>query len=540
MSSQLPIRKNFEPLVKIVSDLAPPSAQSSSVIPNDRRENVDQRQTDHHRNRSKGSKSRIPGPTRTYVGRAVVSRSKSAEDLLADNEHDPVGRNTGNDRNLENVIQAKDRQITKLIDKITTLFECNNQFAIENEKLQKEYQQVQLNLKALEDSKAKSCENCETRESEREVLLKENGDLKNDIKMMKILVYRLNVQVERYQDVLRDSKGSKNNIPKIDFVDSSYGGTKDNLNWGPVNTHTLGPLLNAYEETIGEKNDLVQQYERELIDFTGKLKIVLEENELLHKDMDEARISQSNWISERARLQAQVDLFKNKAEIQGKRADLAKEKLVEVLKCYEQKIQAQSLDIERLQDAYSRSKGELTSVRNLNQQPEVVVESLKECQRLFAELKVQHDSEKSQSSSEMESLKAELQTKIEEISKLKSQLNDQQQALDRAKEINKVLMEKNSSLKQSLHHLRQSKELLKTRLKNMITWGKSVEQQRGQSQDCRRSVLALQDKIRERDGQLQHLQMRHIAEVNQMQRKLKQREDSLRRVLEEKTHFRKV
>ena len=60
---------------------------------------------------------------------------------------------------------------------------------------------------------------------------------------------------------------------------------------------------------------------------------------------------------------------------------MAKEKLVEVLRCYEQKVQAQSLDLERLQEAYARSKGELTAMRNLQQNPDVVLESLKECQK---------------------------------------------------------------------------------------------------------------------------------------------------------------
>lgn len=72
---------------------------------------------------------------------------------------------------------------------------------------------------------------------------------------------------------------------------------------------------------------------------------------------------------------------RSKADIHSKRADLAKEKLVEVLRCYEQKIQSQSLDLERLQEAYSRTKGELTSYKNMQQQPEVLVESLKECQK---------------------------------------------------------------------------------------------------------------------------------------------------------------
>ncbi|XP_062565831.1 protein Cep89 homolog [Armigeres subalbatus] len=536
MSSKLPIRKNVEPLFRIVSDLDKPSIVSSSPIATVKADNA----TDHFRFRRKAHKSRIPGPARTYVGK-IVSRSKSADDLLAGNDRSYKEAKDPGDR-LERVVRAKDHQISKLVEKITTLFECNSQFAVEHEKLQKEYKQLEQNLKALESAQPKSCETCGQFESEREMLSKDNGDLKNDIKMMKILVYRLNVQVERYQDVIRE--GSKvtasGGVPKIDFVDSSYGGAKDNLNWGPVNSHTLGPLLNAYEETIAEKNDLVQQYEQEFIGFTGKLKQVLEENEKLHKDAEEIKSTQSNWLAERTRLHAQIDVFKSKAEIQGKRADLAKEKLVEVLKCYEQKIQAQCLDIERLQEAYSRSKGEVTSLRNLNQKPEVVVEGLKECHKLFEEMKIQHDSEKSRFSDEVDSLKAAILTKNEELSKLQLQSTEQEKVFDRQREINEALMEKNAALKQSLHHCRQSKEALKARLKNVVTWGKGVEQRRDQLSDAWRHTKALEDKIRHRDEQLHSLHVQYGAQVEQLQRRLKQREDSLRRILEEKAQYRQV
>lgn len=541
MSSKLPSRKNVEPLFRIVSDLDKPSIVSSSPIPTANADDCGESttKTDHFRFRRKAHKSRIPGPARTYVG-TIVSRSQSVDDLQAGNDRSSKDKKESVGH-LEKVVRSKDHQIAKLVDKITTLFECNSKFAVEHEKLQKEYLQLQQNLKALESIQPKSCETCGQFEQERETLAKENGDLRNDIKMMKILVYRLNVQVERYQDVIREgNKGTTGVVPKVDFVDSSYGGAKDNLNWGPVNSHTLGPLLNAYEETIAEKNDLVQQYEQEFIVFTGKLKQVLEENEKLHKDAEEIKSTQSNWFSERARLQAQVDVFKNKADIQGKRADLAKEKLVEVLKCYEQKIQAQCLDIERLQEAYSRSKGELTSLRNLNNKPEVVVESLKECQKLFEDMKIQHDSEKTRFTDEMNSLKAALSAKNEELSKLQIKTAEQDKVFERQKEINEVLMEKNTALKRSLHHCRQSKEALKTRLKNVVTWGKGVEQRKDQLTDAWRNVKTLQEKIRQRDEQLHALQVRYGAEVEQLQRRLKQREDSLRRILEEKAQFRQV
>uniref|UniRef100_A0A182SZV1 Uncharacterized protein n=1 Tax=Anopheles maculatus TaxID=74869 RepID=A0A182SZV1_9DIPT len=402
MCSRLPKRHNVEPVLRIVSqlfagqlDLSSSSGATDQMgdfyhMPADTIANADgafvPAKKFHKRRMQRKARAHGAG-TVTHSG-AIVNRSKSVDDLTAaniasesDSDEDPLSKPHStivSAPNADKLIHQKDQQIAKLIKKLTAVFECNNQFAVEHEKLQKQYQQAIQNLRTLETIQAKSCERCALADAERCQLVKENSDLRNDVKMMKILVYRLNVQIERYQDTIRDGQ---QNIPKLDFVDSTYGGAKDNLNWGPVHSHTLGPLLNAYEETIAEKTELVQQYESELASFTGKLKTVLEENEALQKVTEQVRAGQTGWATEKARLQAQVDVLRSKADVQGKRADLAKDKLVEVLKCYEQKVQAQNLDIERLQEAYSRSKGELTSLRNLTQNPEIVADSLKECQK---------------------------------------------------------------------------------------------------------------------------------------------------------------
>uniref|UniRef100_A0A6E8W2M9 Uncharacterized protein n=1 Tax=Anopheles coluzzii TaxID=1518534 RepID=A0A6E8W2M9_ANOCL len=440
----------------------------------------------------------------------VGSGSDTEEDAIT-KSHDTIApsHHHHHHRQAEKLLQLKDQQIAKLIKKLTAVFECNNQFAVEHEKLQKEYQQAVQSLRTLEAIQAKSCDRCAGFEAERSLLTKENADLRNDVKMMKILVYRLNVQIERYQDTIREGR---TDIPRLDFVDSTYGGAKDNLNWGPVNSHTLGPLLNAYEETIAEKTALVQRYESELASFTGKLKKVLEENEALQKMAEEVRAGQSGWASEKARLQAQVDVLRSKAEVQGKRADLAKEKLVEVLKCYEQKVQAQNLDIERLQEAYSRAKGELTSLRNLNQNPEVVANSLKECQKY-------------------------LRQRTADLEQLRQDHRQQQGIFERQKEINEILMGKNTTLKQTLERTRQSKEILKQRLKTMISWDKGSEQRKDQLADCWRNIRALQDQLQQRDRQLQAQQQRFQVEQEQLQRRLRQREDTLRKILADKAQF---
>uniref|UniRef100_A0A8D8JEZ4 (northern house mosquito) hypothetical protein n=1 Tax=Culex pipiens TaxID=7175 RepID=A0A8D8JEZ4_CULPI len=104
-------------------------------------------------------------------------------------------------------------------------------------------------------------------------------------------------------------------------------------------------------------------------------------------------------------------------------------------------------------------------------------------------------------------------------------------------------MEKNAALRQSMERAKQSKEVLKARLKNMVTWSKGVEQQqhkRSQPPASGESWRELQERIRQREEQLQLLQVRHVEEIGQLQRRLKQREDTLRRVLAEKAQFRQV
>uniref|UniRef100_A0A182JVB2 Uncharacterized protein n=1 Tax=Anopheles christyi TaxID=43041 RepID=A0A182JVB2_9DIPT len=566
MFSRLPKRHNVEPIFRIVSqlfaghsDLASSSVLSTDPemgdfygIPADSIARVPDpfipgKKYHKRKGHTRKPRSSSHGAALSHSD-AIVGRSKSVDDLTAvgsgagsesDTDDDGISksRNTitpANHHQTQKLIHLKDQQIAKLIKKLTAVFECNNQFAVEHEKLQKEYQQTVQNLRTLETIQAKSCENCASFEAVRTQLVKENADLRNDVKMMKILVYRLNVQIERYQDTIREGK---TDIPKLDFVDSTYGGAKDNLNWGPVNSHTLGPLLNAYEETIAEKTDLVQQYESELASFTGKLKKVLEENEALQKSSEEIRAGKTGWASEKARLQAQVDVLRSKAEVQGKRADLAKEKLVEVLKCYEQKVQAQNLDIERLQEAYSRAKGELASMRNLNQSPEVVADSLKECQKLLEELRLQHNEERSRTAKEVETIRGELRQKIADLVQLRQDHQQQQGIFERQKEINEILMGKNATLKQTLERTRQSKEILKQRLKTMLSWGKGSEQRKDQLEECWRNIRTLQDQLKQRDLQLQTQQQRFQAEQDQLQRRLRHREDTLRKILADKAQF---
>lgn len=272
-----------------------------------------------------------------------------------------------------------------------------------------------------------------------EQLVKENEDLKNDLKMLKVLVFRLNKHLDYYQEVLNEKQDLK--------PPSTYSNEKEITSSWTVNSHLLAPLMNSYEERIREKNDIIRSYEVEMNQFTIKLKKILEENEKIHEMYENMYRNSEVWITEKQRLTSQCEILKNKAAIHAKRADLAKEKLVEILKAYEQKIQSLNLDIERLQEAYNRSKGEISTLKNFHKNPEAVTESVKECQkyvnffviltlvlndlkssiilRLLEELKVQFEVEKTHLIDEKSNLNSQINQQREKINELENLLEKQ-------------------------------------------------------------------------------------------------------------------
>lgn len=133
---------------------------------------------------------------------------------------------------------------------------------------------------------------------------KDNEDMKYDINMLKILVFRLNKHLEYYQDLLRENEIKAVGSAKI------FNSEDLEIKWGSVNSHVLAPLLNSYEERIQEKNDLINNYEEELNSLTGKFKEILEENEKIHELYDNLNKNSDNWIQEKQRLTSCLEVMK--------------------------------------------------------------------------------------------------------------------------------------------------------------------------------------------------------------------------------------
>lgn len=120
----------------------------------------------------------------------------------------------------------------------------------------------------------------------------ENVQLNEDVLLLKNVIYRLNAELERYQDKLKESGQSVLSKNINDILDSKR--PADDIktlseSWGSVNTHTLGPLLDAYQESLSEKQELVNKYEEDIANFSIRCKEVIVENECMQNEIEKLK-----------------------------------------------------------------------------------------------------------------------------------------------------------------------------------------------------------------------------------------------------------
>ncbi|XP_072387038.1 centrosomal protein of 89 kDa-like isoform X1 [Diabrotica undecimpunctata] len=331
-------------------------------------------------------------------------------------------------------------KITKLREKVNLLQLANSHFKKDIEELEENYEQVlyENNALKIELEKLKICKKCEEYRNEiakcnsdNEKVLNENEILKakrkeftEDLAMLKTVVYRLNLQLERYQELLRT-----NNIPKPgvesyhkrDVLESSS--SKEILSevhrdhkhipviWGNVNRHTLGPLLDAYEDSVKEKDEIIEEYEIEMSKFTGKVKEIIEENESLYKKLNEDETCSSKLAIELENSKRELKNTREQNDALIKKCSLKQDKLEEVLKIYEAKVEQMSRDFDVLHGEYVKSRTENAALKEKNKsciesQAELKNQmhnfipisvhnsSVNECKKWYEELKIQYEQEK--------------------------------------------------------------------------------------------------------------------------------------------------
>lgn len=337
----------------------------------------------------------------------------------------------------------------------------------------------------------------------------QNKELNQDVDMLKTLVFRLNVQIECYQD---------HGIQATSGGQAGGGGAAASTlpTWSSLGlpTHTLTPLLQAYDESIRDKDALLSQFSTDFELFGGEMKRALEENTRLLQAQEQLRREVGGWQEERVRLQAQLGVCRTKAETQTRKTDLVKEKLVEVMHFYEQRNQTLLLDMNHLQDAYARCKAELVTLKSATLVPAPVtpaaaapppppppceVDAVQQCKQLLEQLKQEHARER-------------------------STLEEQ-------------LLASNSraaSLLRSSEKAKHARDRLKARLRMTLQWAQKLEAGQSEMRETYDAVQHLSTLLKHKESQLRGLHARNNEEMDKLQHKLQQKDETIRNLLRSK------
>ncbi|RZB38643.1 Cep89 -like, partial [Asbolus verrucosus] len=498
------------------------------------------------------------------------------------------------------------RKILKLKEKIASLQNINEEINKENSYLKGHSQEL---LATLEDLKiqleiSRHCKSCEEFQRSLQKYVEENNLLRNakkeleeDVNMLKTVVYRLNVQMERYQEKLRTlnikptqtgpppQNQSLENIPVVDSQDPNiFESHRDHshtpISWGRVNIHTLGPLLDAYQDTINEKDEIIESYETEISNFTGKLKEVIRENEELHKSLTEDVTCSSKLKVEVESLRKELKDLKDHNDVLIKKCALKQDKLEEVLKCYEFKVEQLKRDYSVVHEQYCKSRTEVAALKEKNKalvdaQDEfrnerqsyiplsVHTSSVNECKKWYEELKLQYEQEKAKLKDNIENqakLIEEFQKKIALLSKDKEELDNTikqlekqikkgeakylelehtlnevqfaksacRKQLHKAMSFAKDLVAEQETLLKVLNQRQQENKVVKKMGSDIATRMDSLRNQlKDVQRDAWQELSTVEKRIQEQHQVIETMKQEHDQEIERLQKIIKEQESNL-------------
>ncbi|KAH8283677.1 hypothetical protein KR018_011647 [Drosophila ironensis] len=461
---------------------------------------LDQPDTDQQPKRNRKVLNTLSGNFSRRSRSVEVEVKQRHEQQQQQQQQQQPGKERKKERSFNSLLQAKEQQLEQLVQRLSTLHRYNDQFAKENEQLRSDIGDLESRLTEAEQRVA-SCPRCQTLGQRLDTVLGQNRTLSADVDMLKTLVFRLNVQIENYQDQRRHG----DEVPS-----GGGGGSASTFSCPPLPTHTLGPLLQAYDESLRDKDALLAQFNTEFEHFTGELKRALEENTKLLQAQEQLRRDLGGWREERVCLQAQLGVCRSKAEAQTRKTDLAKEKLVEVMHCYEQRTQTLLLDMDHLQAAYARTKSELAALKSAASSAPAPVaataapapapapesEAVSQCKALLEQLRQEHTRER-------------------------AALQEQLQATNvRA-----------AALARSTEKAKHGRDRLKARLRMALQWAQKLEAGQAEVHDTYEAVRRLEVLVQHKESQLRGLHSRNAEELAKLRHKLQQKEETIKTLL---------
>ncbi|XP_026728125.1 protein Cep89 homolog [Trichoplusia ni] len=547
-----------------------------------------------------GEKPAKPPRKRTTQGIAVSSprTSKEGKSLLKEQKKKLTKKyeqliTSLMDRCEENVVQLteKDSQITKLKEKLKSVLEYNKLFAEDNDHLRSQYEtlvkyaeeckkvireerernrELEVKNKELQE-KVKQyelpdrdhepstaiplvevCMSCSSRQIILTQAREHNSRLQKDMQALKDVLYRLNVQLSRYQERLRsnmqsmaadkgdvfksgdkletldslitNSMGYKETIPdeahsKYGHDDTPHTGRTVDLS-GLLSAQAVAPLFDAYQENLLEKDNLILDYEKQFENMNKKSKEIVSENKTL---TDKVKILEDELVGLRQSYK-KVVIEKETADIEKatlvERAERAESKLKEVYELYEDKMAAMMRDYETVHREYFTVKNSLEIAENKLAQLDALrartvpadmhERRLDHCKRLLEELKHQYG--------------METDRKGEQVTKLQEQLKVLEEKCSKASQENEAMKEELDKALKNVRLYRKAAVIFRHRLRSAtsrVSRARSSARRARHAGEPLRQAMAALDKIKH---EIKAVKSRAYTSLEELERRIVEQE----------------
>nr|XP_026497607.1 protein Cep89 homolog isoform X1 [Vanessa tameamea] len=537
-----------------------------------------------------------PPRKRNVQGIAVTSpRGKEGKSLLKEQKRKLTKKYEGlvtalMDKCEENVvvITEKESQINKLKDKLKTVLEYNKLFANENDRVKSEYTtlvsyveeckrvikeerdrngELEKKVKKFEEKVkhyeipdkehstaiplVEVCMSCSSRQIVLNQARDQNLRLQKDMQALKDVLYRLNVQLSRYQERLRSVNplNADGNIfkpsEKYDGLDSLItaslgqrhethedGHTKNMPEDGTtqserlvdlsglLSAQALAPLFDAYQENLQEKDNLILDYEKQFEIINKKSKQIVEENKLLVEKVNslEEEVARTRQSYKKVVVEKETNDVEKATLLE--RAERAESKLKEVYELYEGKMAAMFRDYETVHREYFSVKtaleasagkmAQLDAMRSKTVPADLHERRLDDCKRLLEELKHQYAMESERKSEQIKKLEEDLRKTDDKYNKI-------------CQEHEAVKEELKAALK-NVRLYRKAAVVFRRRARSAAA--RARRSQRGEP--LRRALLAL-DRIK---AEVKTVKSRAQASLSELERRMSHAHDEHRRDLE--------
>ncbi|XP_068938718.1 centrosomal protein of 89 kDa isoform X2 [Petaurus breviceps papuanus] len=309
-------------------------------------------------------------------------------------------------------------------------------------------------------------------------LVDENDDLK-------MIVYRLNVELSQYQTKFR-------HLPKEENTEIKGLPFKGPPPPWLLDRKYLSPLLLAYEDRMKEKDDLNVMLEEEMKMFKLRVEEVIKENETLHQELNKSSpLTSKEW--HQLQTQAQLVLEENKILMQQLEIQQAKAKennqqhSQEVSKLIKQQMLLEN-KVKSQEKALAENEEQLEILRSKCQNLKIQLDSqieIKAHDTIVNELKSQLQKEKEKWNAETDNLigkMTELQAQTKSLLLDKSKLEAENKVLgaelEKAQKLNRGSQKQIDLLQQQVEEAMEKEEVAHQYLTNFVILANVIAQER--------------------------------------------------------------